>query len=197
MCNNMTNIYFIRHAEPNYENYDDTLRELTVKGLKDRRLVTAFLADKNIDVVISSPYKRAYDTVYDFAAKQGLNIEIIEDFRERKIDSEWITDFNTFCKNQWNDFDYKLTDGESLGEVQHRNIRALNQILEKYSGKNVVIGSHGTALCTIIHYYDNTFGYTEFERIRGLMPWVVQLTFEKNTCIKIQKYNLFENLYNL
>ena len=67
MENNMTNIYFIRHAEPNYENHDDTLRELTAKGLKDRKLVTAFLSDKNIDVVISSPYKRAYDTVYDFA----------------------------------------------------------------------------------------------------------------------------------
>ena len=30
----MTTIYFVRHAEPNYMNHDDMLRELTKKGSK-------------------------------------------------------------------------------------------------------------------------------------------------------------------
>ena len=38
----MTTIYFVRHAEPNYNNHDDILRELSEKGLKDRELVTDF-----------------------------------------------------------------------------------------------------------------------------------------------------------
>ena len=142
----MTTVYFVRHAQPNYENHDDRSRELSAKGLLDRGLVTDFLSDKNIDVILSSPFKRAYDTVYDFALKNGLDIEVIEDFRERKIDSEWIPDFNAFCKAQWEDCSYKLSDGENLGEVQNRNIQALQQVLEKYNGKNIVIGSHGTDL---------------------------------------------------
>lgn len=190
----MTTVYFVRHAQPNYENHDDRSRELSAKGLLDRGLVTDFLSDKNIDVILSSPFKRAYDTVYDFALKNGLDIEVIEDFRERKIDSEWIPDFNAFCKAQWEDCSYKLSDGENLGEVQNRNIQALQQVLEKYNGKNIVIGSHGTALSTIINYYDNTFGYSEFEEIRGLMPWIVQFTFDNMSCVKIQKYNLFDKL---
>lgn len=137
----MTTVYFVRHAQPNYENHDDMSRELSAKGLLDRALVTEFLSD---------------------------------------------------CKAQWKDFSYKLSDGENLGEVQNRNIRALQQVLEKYNGKNIAIGSHGTALSTIINYYDNTFGYSEFEEIRGLMPWIIQFTFENHSCIKIQKYNLFE-----
>lgn len=28
-----TTFYFIRHAEPNYNNHDDVLRELTEKGI--------------------------------------------------------------------------------------------------------------------------------------------------------------------
>ncbi len=188
----MTNVYFVRHAQPNYENHDDMSRELSSKGLQDRVLVTDFLSDKEIDVVLSSPFKRAYDTVHDLALKNGLDIEVIEDFRERKVDSEWIPDFNAFCKAQWADFSYKLSDGENLGEVQNRNIHALQHVLEEYNGKNIVIGSHGTALSTIINYYDNTFGYSEFEEIRGLMPWIVQFTFENNSCIKIQKYDLFK-----
>lgn len=34
----MTNIYFIRHAEPNFNNHDDETRELTEKGMNDRHL---------------------------------------------------------------------------------------------------------------------------------------------------------------
>lgn len=44
----MTNVYFVRHAQPNYENHDDLPRELTEKGLQDRKLVTEFLRDKEV-----------------------------------------------------------------------------------------------------------------------------------------------------
>ena len=189
----MTTVFFVRHAEPNYNNHDDRSRELTDKGLQDRKLVTEFLVDKHIDVVLSSPYKRAVDTVADFAEAVKLEIEIVEDFRERRIDTEWIDDFNSFCKKQWEDFKYKLSDGETLEEVQDRNIKALNKVLEVYNGKNIVIGSHGTALSTIINYYDKTFGYSEFEKIRKVMPWVVKFAFEDNACVGIEKFNLFDN----
>lgn len=187
----MTKVYFVRHAEPNYDNHDDRLRELSPKGMEDRKLVTAFLSDKDIDVVLSSPFKRAVDTVADFAEKNNIPIKTIDDFRERKVDSCWIEDFAGFSKRQWTDFSYKLSDGECLKEVQDRNIAALNAVLEKYNGKNIVIGSHGTALSTIINYYDNSFGYEDFEKIRFVMPWIVEFVFDADKkCIEIKKYNL-------
>lgn len=189
----MTNVYFIRHAEPNYDNHDDMTRELSAKGLEDRELVTDFLMDKQIDVVVSSPFKRAIDTVRDFAVKNEMNITIIDDFRERRVDSCWIEDFTSFSKKQWEDFSYKLSDGECLLEVQSRNIAALNKLLDDYNGRNIVVGSHGTALSTIINYYDKTYGYEDFNEIRHLMPWVVQFTFDGKDLIQIKKYNLFEN----
>lgn len=188
----MTTVYFVRHAEPNYSNHDDMSRELSPKGLEDRKLVTKFLSDKNVDVVLSSPFKRAVDTIRDFAETNGLEIGIVEEFRERKIDSVWIEDFHGFCKAQWADFNYKLSDGECLGEVQKRNIAALNNVIEEHSGKTIVVGSHGTALSTIINYYEKNFGHAEFEKIRGLMPWVVEFRFAGLECIGIKQFNLFE-----
>ena len=187
----MTKVYFVRHAEPNYNNRDDMSRELTAKGMADRKLVTQFLSDENIDIVLSSPYKRAVDTVAHFAVSKGLNVEIIDDFRERKVDSVWIEDFAAFSKAQWADFDYKLSDGESLNDVQSRNIYALKKVLEKYKDINIAIGSHGTALSTIINYYDNSFGYEDFERIRTVMPWIVEFTFQNDKCISIKYIDLF------
>lgn len=187
-----TTIYFVRHAEPNYENHDDRTRELSPKGLEDRKLVTNFLSDKKIDAVLSSPYRRAVDTVSEFAKSQDLTIQIVEDFRERRIDSGWIADFLSFSRAQWADFDYKLSDGECLREVQERNIRALNRVLEEYQGKTVAVGSHGTALSTIVNYYDRRFGYQEFDKIRALMPWIVRFTFHGKNCVDIEQYDLFE-----
>ena len=186
----MTKVYFVRHAEPNYDNRDDMSRELSAKGIIDREIVTQFLSDKNIDA-LSSPYKRAIDTIAHFADSKGLNIEIVDDFRERKVDSVWIEDFVSFSKAQWTDFDYKLSDGESLNDVQSRNISALNSVLEKYKNKNIAIGSHGTALSAIINYYDNSFGYEDFEKIRTVMPCIVEFTFQNDKCISIKSIDLF------
>lgn len=186
----MTAVYFVRHAEPNYNNYDDKSRELSQKGLRDRVFVTEFLEDKDIHMVLSSPFKRALDTVEDFSSKYGHQIQIIEEFQERKVDSGWIENFNEFCKNQWNDFSYKRKGGESLAEVQQRNIAALKKVIHQYENKNIVVGSHGTALSTIINYYDITFGYEEFNDIKHKMPWIVELTVQGDKFLEWKSYDL-------
>jgi 2,3-bisphosphoglycerate-dependent phosphoglycerate mutase len=187
----MTTIYFVRHAEPDYNNHDDLTRPLTEKGKRDVQLVNKFLEDKQVDLVLSSPFNRAIDTVKGFSDMINRKVIIVEDFRERKVDNCWIEDFNEFSMKQWDDFDYKLSDGECLREVQQRNITALKNILVSYKNKNIVIGSHGTALSTIIKYYDKTYGYNEFNEIRMLMPWVVKFTFDSEQCLSIEKINVF------
>ena len=57
--------------------------------------VSAYLADKGINVILSSPYKRAVDTVSHFAESRKLPVRVAEDFRERKVDSGWIEDFDS------------------------------------------------------------------------------------------------------
>lgn len=188
----VTTIYMVRHAEPNYNNHDDLTRELTTKGLSDRQLVTDYLLDKDINAVYSSPYLRAYDTVKPFADKLGLTVHTIDDLRERKVDSIWINDFTAFTQKQWSDFTYKLCDGESLQEVQDRNVKALQALLDKHPNQNIVIGSHGTALSTIVNFYQSNFAYEGFNSIKHLMPFIARFTFVEQTCQTITFYNLFE-----
>ena len=188
-----TTFYFVRHAKVNKNNHDDMTRELSAEGFAERILVTNFLADKNIDILLSSPYKRAVDTIADFAEKNDMEIRPIDDFRERKITDEWIADFETYSKKQWEDMNYKLKNGESLMEVQNRNIRALNCALEEYRGKNIVVGSHGTALSTVINFFDKSFGYEDFNEISDIMPWIVKFVFEDDRCVEMEKVNLFES----
>jgi len=190
----MPTVYFIRHAQADNSVKDGRARPLTEKGLVDRLLVTEFLADKNIDLVFSSPFKRAVDTLADFAEKTGHEIRLIEDFRERRSDSDWDrkTDFIPLIKRQWCDFSYTLSDGESLFDVQARNIAALEAILCENNGKNIAIGTHGTALSTIINYYDNSYNFDDFAAMALITPWVVRIEFDGNSCRMIEKIDLFQ-----
>ena len=172
-----TQLYFVRHAQPNYENHDDKSRELTPKGWADRQRVAALLRDKGISAVYASDFKRAIDTVSALAEELGLPVETDPDFRERKVGDMWLEDFDSYVQRQWADFDYALPHGESLAQTQRRNVAALQRLLEKHPGQSVAIGSHGTALCCLLRHFVPDIGYQDFRRIQAICPWVVRLDF--------------------
>jgi 2,3-bisphosphoglycerate-dependent phosphoglycerate mutase len=185
-----TNIYFVRHAQPDISIKDDMLRPLTEKGMADTKRVTKVLKDRNIEAIYSSPYKRAYDTVKDLAEVTRLEINIVEGFRERKVDNVWVDDFKAFSRRQWEDFNFKLECGECLREVQERNVAALNDVLKNNLGSNIVVGSHGTALSTIINYYNPDFGYEGFWSITDKMPYILCFKFKNMEFIGMEEVEL-------
>lgn len=180
-------IYFVRHAESDIKIKDEILRPLTAKGREESRIIKSYLANKNIDLIYSSPYKRSIETLKDFSSYIDKEIIIIENLKERRISEKWIEDFDSFVENQWGDFNFKLNGGEALFEVQKRNIKAVQGILRNNPNKNIVIGTHGTALSTIINYFDNSFQYEEFKRIKNIMPWLIKMDFIDGRYIKIQE----------
>ena len=172
-----TEVYFVRHAQPDFAVRDDSTRPLSEKGMADARRVTATLIDMNITAMYSSPFKRAVDTISGLAESIGIEVTVERDFRERKV-GEWVEDFRAFSQKQWEDFDYKLAEGESLREVQKRNIFALFEVIGKNHGRSVVIATHGTALSTIVNYFDPGFGYDDFLHIVDKMPYILRFRFD-------------------
>jgi len=186
----MTTIYFIRHAKSDFNVIDDRSRPLTEQGHVDCALVTEFLQDKEIDVILSSPYKRAVDTITGFARSVGKPIHTIEDLRE--IEHVLLDDWQPNVKNQWDDFSYSIPGNECLADLQNRNIVALNDVLSRYENKNIVIGTHGMALSTIINFYDKSYGFDDFMNMVFINPWVAKMDFNGQECIAIEKIDLFD-----
>lgn len=182
-----TTVYFVRHAEPNYNNHDAIQRELSSRGLQDAQKLVNFFSNISIDGFYSSPYKRAVDTIQPLAQVRQKEIVLVDNFCERKIDNGWIEDFETFSEKQWADFSYKLENGESLAQVQKRNIDALEHLLLK-NEQTILIASHGTALSTIVNYYQTSFGYENFQEIKQVFPWIVKMEFDNLTNLSITSY---------
>lgn len=177
----MTNIYFVRHAQPIHSWEDDRTRPLTAEGLSDSRNVTELLKTVSINCFYSSPYKRSIDTILESSHIFQMNIYIDERFRERKkgIDGN---NHDMFQK-RWADFNFCEEGGEPLSHVQRRNVEVLSEILSKHKNENIVIGTHGTALSTILNYYDSSFSCNDFLRIIDYMPYVIRLDFNGTDCI--------------
>ena len=172
----MTTVYFVRHAQPDFSVSNDMIRPLTGEGQEDKRIVLDFLKDKNIDAFYSSPYKRSFDTIADAAKYFELSIQTDRRLRERDKGENGNKNHNMF-RLRWADFNFRERGGESINMVQKRNIEALNEILESNRDKNIVIGTHGTALASIINYYDNTFNCDDFLRMIDWMPYIIELRF--------------------
>lgn len=184
----MTSVYFVRHAQPVHGYADDRTRPLTEEGREDAKAVLAFLRDKEIDCFYSSPYVRSYDTIAEAAAYYGKEIKTDERLRER----EKGTDGNRhgMFERRWADHDYHEEGGESLHMTARRNMEALRDILQENEGNNIVIGTHGTALSTILHYYDPSYNCDSFMRIIDWMPYIIELDFE-GTEVVAKKEHLY------
>ena len=172
----MTKVYFVRHAQPDFAWEDDRTRPLTAEGKADSKVVVEFLKDKQIDVFYCSPYLRSVDTIADTALYYGKEIITDERLREREKGPNG-NGRDMLCK-RWADLDYHEVGGESIHMAQERNVAALQDILRVNQGKNIVIGTHGTALSSILNYYDATFGCDDFWRIVDWMPYIIELDFE-------------------
>lgn len=177
----MTSLYFIRHAQPDHDWGDDRTRPLSDGGLEDSRKVTKFISNLKIDYYISSPYQRSIDTIRESSVTHGLSIHIDERFKERKKGING-NNFKMFQK-RWKDFNFYEVGGESLNMVQKRNIEAIFDILNSHKDENIVIGTHGTALSTILNFFEPSYCCNDFLRIIDFMPYIIRLDFDGNNYI--------------
>lgn len=177
----MTRVYFVRHAQSDWRSGADRDRGLTAEALEDRRVVLDFLRDKPVDAFYCSPYRRSLDTIREAADYFRLPIRTDERLRER----ETVPGGNCreLFEKRWSDFGWHEPGGESLRSVQERNIAALTDILQRDPDKTIVIGTHGTALSTILNYYDPGWDCGAFLRIIDWMPFIVELDFEGTDCV--------------
>ncbi|MCW1939278.1 histidine phosphatase family protein [Bacillus anthracis] len=180
----MTIIYFVRHAHSTYTK-EERERPLSEKGHLDAENVTHLLKDKHIDVVISSPYKRAIQTVQGIANTYHVSIEIEEDLRERLLSSEPVADFNDAIENVWEDWSFAYEGGESNDVAQRRAVICMQSILKKYEDKNIVIGTHGNIMVLLMNYFDSKYDFQFWKTLH--MPDVYKLTFDNNRFISAER----------
>ncbi|WP_369900193.1 histidine phosphatase family protein [Bacillus manliponensis] len=187
----MTTIYFVRHAHSTYTK-DERERPLSEKGWRDATAVTSLFKTEEIDVVLSSPYKRAIQTVEGVAEHFQLPILVEEDLRERLLSQEPLENFQEGMMKVWENHTFSLPGGESNEVAQKRGVTCMKQILEKYEGKSVVIGTHGNIMVLIMNYFDEKYDMSFWKELE--MPDVYKLTFSNKKLQTVIKMEYMKSL---
>ena len=180
----MTTLYFVRHAHSTYT-ADEWTRPLSEKGKGDVPQITNILSEEAIDLVVSSPYKRAIQTVQGIADNIGTEVLLMDDLRERTLTTEPAEDFTLAMTKVWEDPTFAWEGGESNVDAQMRGVRAILALLDQHEGKRIAIGTHGNIMVLILQYFDERYGYSFWNGLD--MPDIYKVTFDLHKLVNVEK----------
>lgn len=180
----LTNLYFVRHAHSIYTP-EELKRPLSKEGFSDVEKIDRLLSQERIDYVISSPYLRAVQTVEGVAERIGKEVILEDGFKERQLSSSPVEDFQLAITKVWQEPAFSWEGGESNIAAQKRGVDSTLKVIEKYEGKNIVIGTHGNIMVLIMNYFNNNYGFDFWKELS--MPDIYKLTFEKAELIEVNR----------
>lgn len=179
-----TKLIFVRHAHSTFS-FDESGRPLSTKGFSDAAIISEMLKKDSIDVVISSPYKRAIQTVEEIAGFFDLNVVIDHGFKERKLSNQPVEDFDAAIREVWKNPAFSWDGGESNEMAQQRGVKAILNVLNQYKGKTIIVGTHGNIMVLIMNYFDGRYDFGFWNNLA--MPDAYKLTFENEKLLEVNQ----------
>lgn len=150
-------IYFVRHAKAVGQ---EVSAVLTAKGFDQANKLVDFFADRPIDKIYSSPFKRAIDTIQPLADYKGLTINVDDRLSERVLSGTPLDDWKVMLKQSFEDFELTLEGGESHSTGMKRAASIIEEVLSS-TDNNIVLVSHGNLTTLLIRYFNESFGYED------------------------------------
>lgn len=151
-------LYIVRHGQTDY-NLKGLLQgvsdiNLNEEGIRQAKKLGEEFKDKNIDLIISSPLKRAIETAHYL----NLNCPIFLDDRviERKLGSyegkpRSLYDYDKYMNYNLNSKDNGV---EGLQQLLERVTKFLNYLKINYKDSKIVVVTHGAVMKVIPYYFD-------------------------------------------
>lgn len=153
-------LYVLRHGQTDWNKEEKLLSitdiPLNSTGIEQCKEAEKLVKNLDYDIVICSPLLRAKQTCEIVNSK---NIQVIYDDRiiERNSGALEGVDVKTFdYKRFWIYGKESIKDEETIDECKARVYSFLDDIKEKYKGKNILIVTHN-GVCRMIYTYFNGF----------------------------------------
>lgn len=159
-------IYFTRHGQTEWNALNKicglTDINLTETGILQAKELAEKVADKNIDLIIASPMKRAQATAKIVAEKCNIPIQTDDRLIEQNYGIyEGEDRKNAGFLNNKRNFAYRYPEGESMMQVAARVYSLIDEVKEKYTDKTILFVCHG-GVCRVANTYFKDMTNDEF-----------------------------------
>lgn len=183
-----TVVYMVRHGESPKDG-NERNRGLTPKGYLDAERITDLLKEEKIDAVVSSPYLRSILTVQQLAEQIGLEVMVFENLKERVFSSgeSRVSDEELLplLEKSFSNPDFSLEGAESNAECQRRAARVLDEILDTYRGRKIVMGTHGLVMTLMMRYFDSRYDLNFLYSTSK--PDIYKMVFNEKKLVSVQR----------
>ena len=176
------NLYLIRHGKASMEGSD---RERILDN--DGKIQATSLCKKikeqfqNQKIrIISSPFKRAMQTIEKLSSDMSINIEQSDSLEEIRIGKDENLSKHQIIEKMWSDENFKVKNGSSQSEHVKMIKQNIEKILDDFyeNDYNLILVSHGNSIGIILKYFLNTsFTFNDWKKIS--MPDMYCLEFDK------------------
>jgi 2,3-bisphosphoglycerate-dependent phosphoglycerate mutase len=154
-------IYILRHCEAEGQPAES---QLTERGFKQALDVSEFFSEIKIDRIISSPYKRAIQSIQPLAKRLNVEIEINRQLTERVLSTKNLSDWLEKLSTTFKDIELKFEGGESSQEAMKRIVEVVEEVFNGES-KNTIIVTHGNLMSLLLKYYNENFGFDDWQNL--------------------------------
>jgi len=201
-----TRLFLVRHGETVWQGENRYAGatsdvDLTEKGLEQARRLAAWAARQGgFDVIVSSPVRRAVETVTPAAQRLGMNLRLIDDLREvdfgmaegrtatdlRDIDAAMVQRF------QADPAAHPYPGSEEPAAAAHRAAAALRHVAADHPGARVLVMAHNTilrlALCELLELPVSRYRQV-FPQIHNATITVIELSTDGNSPASLLSLN--------
>lgn len=155
-------LFLIRHAAP----VDDARGRcygrldigLSAEGERQADALVRSLSNARIDMVVSSPARRAVDTALPLATARGLDVEVRDDLREldfgdlegRTYEEISVTHPELYARWMVEPTSVRFPGGEAYEDLSRRVDAEIESLLEEHPGETVAVVTHGGVVRAVV-----------------------------------------------
>jgi 2,3-bisphosphoglycerate-dependent phosphoglycerate mutase len=166
----MIEIVLVRHASSSGQWPDASL---TPEGFLQAEALRDLLAEFRVERIISSPFRRALQSLEPFCARAGLQAELDPRLAECSLGGVDLPDWREQLRRSFDDLDHCPEGGESGRAAQERAKAVIRAACK--SGLRCALITHGRLLALILKWVEPAFSYDDWARLSNPDVFVLRL----------------------
>jgi 2,3-bisphosphoglycerate-dependent phosphoglycerate mutase len=152
-------LFVVRHCESTGQ---EASAPLTTVGQAQAVLLADHLEIAGGELLVSSPYTRAQQSIAPLARRLGLPVEIDGRLAERVLSTEPLAHWREAIRQTFVDLDLAWPGGESSRTAMTRGRAALDALLVR-PDRTVVVVTHGNLMTLILRSFEPQWGFQTWE----------------------------------
>jgi 2,3-bisphosphoglycerate-dependent phosphoglycerate mutase len=154
-------LYVVRHCQAEGQ---EPSASLTERGQQQAEALCAFLADFDVQRIVSSPFARAIESIRPLSVRLGIPVETDQRLVERMLSTVPLADWREQLRVSFQDLDLIIGGGESSRAAMQRARAAVADILGHPAERTVAV-THGNLMALMLKTFDDRIGFELWERL--------------------------------